>query len=173
MRMVKLKLNDRGLSNFYKLYNAVTKAEHFTENDFQKNHFKNSAHSLYSSYEHINLSSFDEAIDDSEENYSYFSKTFLQPRFLTRLPSNLSKHMGEKLEVVCLANVLFPSDIEWFLNDVLLTTSTDDRIVIENNSSKLIISSVKKSDCGKLACIAKNRFGSDISICKIFVEDLK
>ena len=131
---------------------------------------------LYSSYENINLSNIEEPnkeVDDKEEDFSCFSKTCLQPRLLTRLPYSLSKSIGERLEVVCLANVLFPTDIEWFLNDVLLSTSADGRILIENSSRQLTITSVKKTDSGKLACVAKNKFGVDISTCNFFVEELK
>ncbi|XP_002154246.1 myotilin isoform X1 [Hydra vulgaris] len=172
--MIKLMTDSRELTSYLASYYALTKVEHYTDNNRQKQQARKNTSKW--KREHLNPRIVENEVEDddeAEEDFSYFSKAYLQPRFLTQLPRNLSKTLGEKLEVVCLTSVLFPTEIDWYLNGIVLSNSADGRIVIENNARQLTFVFVKKTDSGKLVCIAKNKFGTDISMCNILVKELK
>ncbi|XP_065648006.1 follistatin-related protein 5 isoform X2 [Hydra vulgaris] len=169
--MIKFITDNHELTSQLASYYALTKVEHYTDNNLQK--YQTRKNTSKWKREHFNSKIIENEVEDddeAEEDFSCFSKAYLQPRFLTQLPRHLSKTLGEKLEVVCLTSVLFPTDINWYLNGILLTNSADGRIVIENNASQLTFAFVKKTDSGKLVCVAKNKFGTDISMCSIMVK---
>ena len=105
-----------------------------------------------------------------EENFSYFPAHILKARLLIKLPQTLTLNVGDGLKLVCLENVLFPTEIEWYLNDVILSPTKDGRIVFENKKRELKILTVSKRDAGNITCIVQNRFGIDSTTCALKIH---
>ena len=76
------------------------------------------------------------------------------------MPKNLAENRTVKLNCNLIQG-LQPLHFEWFLNDQKLEPNSKRRIVINEESSELVIKSLSVDDIGEIKCTVKNSFGQD------------
>ena len=76
------------------------------------------------------------------------------------MPKNLAENRTVKLNCNLIQGVQ-PLVFDWFLNDQKLEPNSRRRIVINEESSELVIKSLSVEEIGEIQCTVKNNFGQD------------
>ena len=81
--------------------------------------------------------------------------------------------IGSKTSFACQALIGSPPlKVSWFKDENELIDSSSIRIRTNEDSSMLIINSIKSSDSGNYTCKISNRFGYDSFTAELFVEGI-
>lgn len=75
-------------------------------------------------------------------------------------PKNLAENKTVRLTCALLQGSS-AVNFEWFLNDQKIDQNNNRRIIINEESSELVIKSLSVDDLGDYTCTAKNQFGQD------------
>lgn len=105
--------------------------------------------------------------DDKDEHYSYYALELLKPRIVTPLPKEVFCNLNDKLNLVCITTVLFPTEVEWYLNGKSLKACENGIVFFENKNREVIFPRMTNECFGTLTCIATNMFGLDQCHCRI------
>ena len=112
----------------------------------------------------------DDEIDSEDEedlNFSLYDPEILRARIIRPLPRKHESVYGGELVLTCLTSVLFPVDIEWFLNGEIIEPTLDGRVYFTEDRRQLVVAYVTHEDEGTVEVIARNRFGSEHSRCTL------
>ena len=85
------------------------------------------------------------------------------------MPKNLAENRTVKLNCNLIQG-LQPLHFEWFLNDQKLEPNSKRRIVINEESSELVIKSLSVDDLGEYQCVARNGQGEDNQKVSLFFD---
>ena len=103
-------------------------------------------------------------MDTKELNYNrdiIFCFVFTEKPSITTHPQGDTVREGEKVTLFCNATGDPVLTISWTRNGSLVNTSA--RISFSDDSKKLTIMNVNRTDSGEYRCVARNRVGSNIS----------
>jgi len=123
--------------------------------------------------EYVSIDFINNNIEEKDENFTLYALDILRPKIISRLPKIINVTKGQKVTLICLTTVLFPVEVEWYLNNTLIKPCTDGKICFRNKKRELCFTSINEDFSGVIKCIAKNTFGEDTCKGKIVITEQK
>ena len=107
--------------------------------------------------------------EEEELSFSLYNPEILRARIIRHLPAKREAVYGTELVLTCLTTVLFPVEIEWFLNGDAIEPTLDGRVYFAEDRRQLVVSYLTHDEEGTIEVIARNRFGSERSRCSLSI----